>query len=81
MKSHKRILKSLRGWYTPRTDGRRTYGDMRCQSSYNQDRTEEQAVWDAAILTAAELVRRLNGDEAAVGAIHGLLSTRLPKDE
>lgn len=73
------IIQGMRPWYTA-SSGIVSHGDMRAAD--NRNRTAEQIAWDRAILTAAEFVRRLdNYDETRALAIHGLLSTHLPKDE
>lgn len=71
----KKIIEGMRCWYDG-TDGR----GFDARASDNQQRNEQQCAWDSAILTAAELVRRLdNYDESRALAIHELLSTKLPK--
>lgn len=70
------IIKEMKVWY----DGSYAPGKDRRAASVER-RTEQQKDWDAAILAAAEFVRRLDGyDETRALAIHELLSTKLPKD-
>lgn len=70
------IVKSMHCWYTCQPNG---FEDMRAKS--NARRTEQQRVWDHAILAVAEFVRRLDGyNETRALAIHELLSTKLPNE-
>ena len=74
--SIEKIIKGMKVWY----DGSGASGKDRRAASV-EDRTEQQKGWDAAILAAAEFVRRLDDhDETRALAIHELLSTKLPKD-
>ncbi|MGH2359745.1 MAG: hypothetical protein ACRDGM_04275 [bacterium] len=75
-----KIIRGMRPWYAElKLKGARQQ-DMRAESS--RTRTEQQCVWDQAILAAAELLRRLHHyDETESLMIHGLLTTKLPKDE
>lgn len=74
----RKIIQAMLPWYQSREVGGIKVGDMRAKSS--KARTEQQIVWDHAILAAAEFVRRLdNYDESRAILIHELLSTKLPQ--
>ena len=74
-----KIIKGMRPWYAEQKPFDFKYEDMRASST--ETRTGQQRVWDHAILTAAEFIRRLDGyDETRATLIHKLLSTELPKD-
>lgn len=72
------IIKAMRPWYCHTEGPKIVFADMRSNSA--GERTDQQKIWDHAIITAAELVRRLEGDEVIATQIHQLLSSYLPKD-
>jgi hypothetical protein len=79
MKSTAEIIRDMAPWYSEERGHKFTFPDMRADTI--SGRTPEQKIWDHAILAAAELIRRLGGnDNERALAIHGLLSTNLPKD-
>lgn len=75
-----KIIRQMRPWYTAHKVSKLNYEDMRADSE--PTRTDQQRVWDHAILAAAEFIRRLhNYDESEAALIHLLLSTCLPKED
>lgn len=72
--SAEKIIQQMAVWY----DGTLAPGkDRRAKDA--KSRAEHQKDWDSGVMAAAELARRLTGDESLALKIHGLLSIELPK--
>lgn len=74
----KTVIAGMKPWFALSKTSGHLFPDMRSESIAS--RTSEQRVWDHAVLTVAEFVRRMqDNDETLALQIHQFMNVNLPK--